>query len=148
MIKKMTKYSFVIFHKEADAFLKSLQEIGVVDVTRQKRAIDSYSMEKFEEIAQYNAAAKALARIKDEAIAAKETIPAEKPQLENPVKTYQALTADIERTKSNLNALKDAFCNAEPWGVFTEQNISDIKALGFYNRKLEYIVESGELSQI
>ena len=141
----MTKYSFVIFHKEADAFLKSLQEIGVVDVTRQKRAIDSYSMEKFEEIAQYNAAAKALARIKDEAIAAKETIPAEKPQLENPVKTYQALTADIERTKSNLNALKDEFCNAEPWGVFTEQNISDIKALGF--KPLFYTVGSAKYNR-
>ena len=53
MIKKMTKYSFVVFHREVEAFLQKLQEIGVVDVTRQKRAIDSYSMEKFEEIARY-----------------------------------------------------------------------------------------------
>ena len=79
MIKKMTKYSFVIFHKEVEDFLKNLQEIGVVDVTRQKRAIDSYSMEKFEEIAKYNAAASALKRIKDEAVKAKQEIPAAKP---------------------------------------------------------------------
>ena len=57
MIKKMTKYSFVVFHREVDDFLRNLQEIGVVDITRQKRAIDSYSMDKFEEIAQCNAAA-------------------------------------------------------------------------------------------
>ena len=127
----MTKYSFVIFHKEADAFLKSLQEIGVVDVTRQKRAIDSYSMEKFEEIAQYNSAAKALVRIKDEAIAAKETIPAEKPQLNNPVKAYQELTAQIEKRKNNLALLKSEYKVAEPWGAFTEKNLDDLKALGY-----------------
>ena len=131
MIKKMTKYSFVIFHKEADAFLKSLQEIGVVDVTRQKRAIDSLSMEKFEEIAQYNSAAKALKRLKDESLAAKVTIPAEKPLTENPVKRYQELSAEIERTKNNLALLKAEYKMAEPWGAFTEKNISDIKALGY-----------------
>ena len=131
MIKKMTKYSFVIFHKEADAFLKSLQEIGVVDVTRQKRAIDSYSMEKFEEIAQYNSAAKALMRLRDEAVAAKVTIPAEKPQVEDPVKLYQKLSAEIERTKNNLTALKAEYRMAEPWGAFTDKNLSDIKALGY-----------------
>ena len=106
MIKKMTKYSFVIFHKEADAFLKSLQEIGVVDVTRQKRAIDSYSMEKFEEIAQYNSAAKALGRIKEEALAAKETIPAKKPQVSNPVKAYRRLPHRLKRQKTLLQHLK------------------------------------------
>ncbi len=131
MIKKMTKYSFVIFHKEADAFLKSLQEIGVVDVTRQKRAIDSYSMEKFEEIAQYNATAKALNRIKDEAIASKRSIPAEKPQLEDPVKRYQEISAGIEKSKSELAALKAEYVNAEPWGAFTEKNLSDIRDLGY-----------------
>ncbi len=131
MIKKMTKYSFVIFHKEADAFLKSLQEVGVVDVTRQKRAIDSLSMEKFEEIAQYNSAAKALKRLKDESLAAKVTIPAEKPLTENPVKRYQELSAEIERTKNNLALLKAEYKMAEPWGAFTEKNISDIKALGY-----------------
>lgn len=131
MIKKMTKYSFVIFHKEADAFLKSLQEIGVVDVTRQKRAIDSLSMEKFEEIAQYNSAAKALKRLKEESLAAKVTIPAEKPLTENPVKRYQELSAEIERTKNNLALLKAEYKMAEPWGAFTEKNISDIKALGY-----------------
>ncbi len=127
----MTKYSFVIFHKEADAFLKSLQEIGVVDVTRQKRAIDSYSMDKFEEIAQYNAAAKALKRIKDEAVAAKETIPAEKPQLENPVKLFQELTVEIEKGKNNLSLLKSELKVAEPWGAFTEKNLADIANLGY-----------------
>ena len=59
MIKKMTKYSFVVFHKEVEDFLKNLQEIGVVDITRQKRAIDSYSMEQFEEIARIKSAVSA-----------------------------------------------------------------------------------------
>ena len=136
----MTKYSFVIFHKEADAFLKSLQEIGVVDVTRQKRAIDSYSMEKFEEIAQYNSTAKALARLKNEAVQTKQTIPAEKPVLENPVASYLELTAEMERAKSNLAALKAEYNSALPWGAFTEKNIRDIADLGY--KPLFYTVSS------
>lgn len=138
MIKKMTKYSFVIFHKEAEAFLKSLQEIGVVDVTRQKRAIDSISMEKFEEIAQYNAAAKALKRLKDEAIAAKESIPATKPQLNNPVQSYQELVAGIEKSKNTLAALKTEYAVALPWGAFTLKNLEDIASLGY--KPLFYMV--------
>ena len=83
MIKKMTKYSFVLFHKEVEDFLKNLQEIGVVDVTRQKRAIDSFSKEKFDEIASYNAAISSLNRIKGEAQKAKVEIPSHKPSAEN-----------------------------------------------------------------
>lgn len=131
MIKKMTKYSFVIFHKETEAFLKSLQEIGVVDVTRQKRAIDGFSMEKFEEIAQYNGAAKALKRLKEETIAAKKSIPTEKPQIDNPVKRYFALVTDIEKSKNTLAALKTEYTAALPWGAFTKKNLEDILSLGY-----------------
>ena len=95
MIKKMTKYSFVIFHKEVDDFLKNLQEIGVVDITRQKRAIDSYSMDKFEEIAQYNAAVNQLSRIREEAVKNKVALPQAKPQQEDLLAFFNA---QISRT--------------------------------------------------
>lgn len=129
MIKKMTKYSFVVFHKEVEDFLKNLQEIGVVDVTRQKRAIDSYSMEKFEEIAKYNAAASALKRIKDEALKAKEEIPAEKPACENLLAHYTNMVARRDLLKGKLSALKAEYSEALPWGAFTRENFKALENL-------------------
>ena len=129
MIKKMTKYSFVVFHKEVEDFLMKLQEIGVVDVTRQKRAIDSYSMEKFEEIAKYNAAASALKRIKDEALKAKEEIPAEKPACENLLAHYTNMVARRDLLKGKLSALKAEYTEALPWGAFTRENFKALENL-------------------
>lgn len=38
MIKKsLTKYSFVIFHKDVDGFLDGSEELGVMDITRKTR---------------------------------------------------------------------------------------------------------------
>ena len=129
MIKKMTKYSFVVFHKEVEDFLKNLQEIGVVDVTRQKRAIDSYSMEKFEEIAKYNAAASALKRIKDEALKAKEEIPAGKPECENLLVHYTNMVARRDLLKGKLSTLKAEYAEALPWGAFTSENFKALENL-------------------
>ena len=129
MIKKMTKYSFVVFHKEVEDFLKNLQETGVVDVTRQKRAIDSFSMEKFEEIARYNAAASALKRIKDEALKAKEEIPANKPECENLLVHYTNMVAQRDLLKGKLSALKAEYADALPWGAFTQENFKALENL-------------------
>ena len=129
MIKKMTKYSFVVFHKEVEDFLKNLQETGVVDVTRQKRAIDSFSMEKFEEIARYNAAASALKRIKDEALKAKEEIPANKPECENLLVHYTNMVAQRDLLKGKLSALKAEYAEALPWGAFTRENFKALENL-------------------
>ncbi len=127
----MTKYSFVIFHKEVDDFLKNLQEIGVVDITRQKRAIDSFSMEKFDEIAQYNAAVSSLKRIKAEAVKAKVVIPQEKPSVENLLEYYNSLVKNRETYKSSLFNLRSEYSAAEPWGTFREENLKDLSDLGF-----------------
>lgn len=130
MIKKMTKYSFVIFHKEVEDFLKNLQEIGVVDITRQKRAIDSYSMEKFEEIATYNAAVSALKRLKGEAQKKKLEIPTQKPQTDNLLGLYAEMTSLKESLKTKVSTLKNELEEAVPWGAFTKENFSDLAKLG------------------
>ena len=131
MIKKMTKYSFVVFHREVEDFLRNLQKIGVVDVTRQKRAIDSYSMEKFEEIAQYNAAVNNLGKLRDEALKNKVEIPAEKPFAEDFLAFYKESLALKETLKSRIYTLKGEYAAALPWGTFTEKNFADIEALGY-----------------
>lgn len=142
MIKKMTKYSFVLFHKEVEDFLKNLQEIGVVDITRQKRAIDSYSMDKFEEIARYNAAVNALRKIKDEAVKNKVEIPQANAGFsgsagvnstngQNLLEIYTTVQQNKEQYKNSLVNLKAEYLAAEPWGAFTDENLAKIAALGY-----------------
>ena len=43
MIAKMTKYTFVLMSGRRNKFLEDIQELGVVDITRSKKAIDEHS---------------------------------------------------------------------------------------------------------
>lgn len=49
MIEKMTKYNFVLLTDEVDAFLTSIQEIGLVDITRSSKAVDDKSSDMYSE---------------------------------------------------------------------------------------------------
>ena len=50
MISKMTKYSFVLLNAQRDEFLEKLQSLGLVDITRSSKAIDSHSENLVERI--------------------------------------------------------------------------------------------------
>ena len=43
MIAKMTQYSFILLHGDKENFLTGLQQLGVVDITRSTKPVDSYS---------------------------------------------------------------------------------------------------------
>ena len=43
MIAKMTQYSFILLHGDKENFLTGLQQLGVVDITRSAKPVDSYS---------------------------------------------------------------------------------------------------------
>ena len=50
MIDRMSKYSFILLSREKEDFLESLQELGVVDITRSGKPVDDRSMNLLEEI--------------------------------------------------------------------------------------------------
>ena len=43
MVTEMTNYEFILMSGDAEAFLKKLQEVGVVDITRSLKPIDDRS---------------------------------------------------------------------------------------------------------
>ena len=45
MIERMTKYSFILPSGKKEEFLKELQELGLVDITRSSKPVDSRSAE-------------------------------------------------------------------------------------------------------
>ena len=50
MIARMTRYSFVLLHADKEAFLADLQRLGVVDITRSAKPVDSHSQSLLDSI--------------------------------------------------------------------------------------------------
>ena len=50
MIAKMTQYSFILLHGDKEQFLTELQGLGVVDITRSAKPVDSYSQSLLDNI--------------------------------------------------------------------------------------------------
>lgn len=49
MITKMTKYTFLLLHSETEGFLREVQELGVLDLTRSRKPVDAVSGQLFRE---------------------------------------------------------------------------------------------------
>ena len=131
MIKPMTKYSFVAFHKDTPAFLRMLQELGVMDITRSRKPAASDSRQLFDEIASYKSVLKELQKTQKEAPSSK----AELPETRNltPAKTKEevfSLSSAIKTLNAELSQLRLDYAEALPWGAFEENAVERIKALG------------------
>lgn len=125
----MTKYSFVIFHKEVDQFLENLQSVGLVDVTRQTKAIDTRSKELFDMLSRYNAVINTL-----EGINKKGT----ETQSNNPLPDENSLLEVVEQKLSLRQEMKLAWAEAkralsesEPWGEFNAADLERLHSLGY-----------------
>ena len=132
MITKMTKYSFILMTEEKDGFLEQLQELGVVDISRSVRPVDSDSSVMFHKAERARKTLEFLEGIdysKDtdaEAIA-KTTVNVEG----DPVDF-------IEECRAKLTELHAALAHAEkqlqatlPWGEYDKKALEGLKDLGY-----------------
>ncbi|MBP5573504.1 MAG: ATPase V [Bacteroidales bacterium] len=127
----MTKYDFILFSGDADAFLAKLQEVGVMDITRSRKPIDDRSEKLSHRAEIYRKAIAAL----------KEVEPAEFAE-----KTYGDLAVNVletvkakEEAQNQLAMLrKDLEANLA-WGRFDVDGIKRLADLGlklhFYKAK-------------
>ncbi len=127
MVTEMTKYGFILMSGEADAFLKKLQEIGMVDITRSVKPIDEQSEKLSYQADIYRKAIVAL----------KEVEPAEFAE-----KTYGDLAANvletvngIESDRNQLSQLRRDLEECQPWGNF---DVNDIERLAKQGLKLHF----------
>jgi V/A-type H+/Na+-transporting ATPase subunit I len=131
MIVAMKKYSFLVYHKEYEQFLKDLQELGVLHVIEKELdTIENESLrEKYILIGNLIKAIKFLEKrqieIKEET---KETdgikILSELHTLISENETYQQKKAAIEKELSSV----------QPWGNFSWNNIDKLALSGIYTR--------------
>ena len=132
MITKMTKYSFVLLTGEKEGFLEQLQELGVVDISRSVKPIDSDSSVMFHKAERARKTLEFLESIDYSKDADAEAI----------AKTTANIEGDpvdfIEECRAKITELHIAKANAEkqlnsrlPWGEYDKKALDGLKDLGY-----------------
>ncbi len=133
MITKMTKYSFILFHKEVLPFLDRLQDIGMVDIIRENKAIDDHSKELLGKIQNYSAALKRINELKESLAEIK---PAGKlfDKEQSTSDLFNTLSDALEK-RENLIAekrgLERDYEEALLWGAYKKEDINKLESLGY-----------------
>jgi V/A-type H+-transporting ATPase subunit I len=128
MVRKMTKYSFIVYKNDEDAFFDKLKELGVMDITRAPRAFDAKSNAMFDDSRRYKDAERTLKAV------AKKNEGAEIPTFECPsdalLKTVESLTNEQENLNARRSATMAAIKDAAPWGDFNADDIERLNDMG------------------
>ena len=135
MITKMTKYSFILLTGEKEGFLEQLQELGVVDISRSVKPIDSDSSVMFHKVERARKTIEYLESIDYSKDTDAEAI----------VKATVNIEGDpvdfVEECRAKLTGLNASLANAEkqmkvrlPWGDYDKNALDGLKDLGYIVR--------------
>ena len=105
MIAKMTQYSFILLHGDKEQFLTELQGLGVVDITRSAKPVDSYSQSLLDNIRTLREDISCTEKGMDDT-------------LDGLLAVRDALARDIEA--------------ARPWGNYDRERLSAFGGLHYY----------------
>ena len=132
MITKMTKYSFVLLTGEKEGFLEQLQELGVVDISRSVKPIDSDSSVMFHKAERARKTLEFLEGIDYSKDADAEAIAKATVNVEGDPVDF------IEECRAKLTELHSALAHAEkqlqatlPWGEYDKKALDGLKDLGY-----------------
>ncbi|MGM0496648.1 MAG: V-type ATP synthase subunit I [Bacteroidota bacterium] len=125
----MKRYSFLIYHKEYEAFLQNLQDIGVLHIAEKAKEYDEETLKELEKIKELNNTLRFLNK---------------KAQEEDPVEggvdpmeilqDIKNMQEEIDRIEQDLTTLKKDIEKARPWGDFTDEMNQKLKELGLTPR--------------
>lgn len=130
MVTKMTKYSFILLSEQTEGFLNSLQELGVVDISRSLKPIDEQSSGMLAEADRAKKALSILAACKAES---------EKDFKFDgcPVDAVLETQDRIAEIAAEIAAAKKEIAVRQPWGSFRSEDIHKLESQGlklrFYN---------------
>lgn len=131
----MDKYSFILYHATIDLFLEKLQSIGLVDITRENRAVDSNSNELFSLINRYSKTIRELtnaAKYIDESLLNS----SDKGPLSNSTPTEMLEISENSLLQKisfeqQLDALNKELQESRVWGMLKEEQFKEIDSLGY-----------------
>lgn len=133
MIRKMTKYSFILLNEDKDKFLEELSNLGVMDITRSAKAIDEKSAAMFDMNSRFK-----------RGIAFLEGLDFSKDPDQEQIKAASAgadtgrFPVSLEETRERAAQVSEAIAACEKeikavkiWGEFSQEEIGKITALGY-----------------
>lgn len=123
MVTKMTKYSFILLSEQTEGFLNSLQELGVVDISRSLKPIDEQSSGMLAEADRAKKALSILAACKAES---------EKDFKFDgcPVDAVLETQDRIAEISTEIAAAKKEIAVRQPWGSFRSEDIHKLESQG------------------
>lgn len=123
MVTKMTKYSFILLSEQTEGFLNSLQELGVVDISRSIKPIDEQSSEM---LAEADRAKKALSIL----AACKAGSDKDFKFDGCPVDAVLETQDRIAEISAEIAAAKKEIAVRQPWGSFRSEDIHKLESQG------------------
>ncbi len=129
MIVPMNKLSLLLYHKEKESFLKSLQDLGVIHVVVNPE-IQSEDLSVLQErVKAADRVLKALKRIKKPSIPQKT-----KGSAGDIIKQFDELVEQQEKIEQQINKMKKDVATLEPWGDFKPKSLNKLKETGITMR--------------
>lgn len=130
MIAKMKKLTFLVYHKEYDAFLKSIRDLGVVHVATkaQGSAENAALQESIRLSARYTAAIKMLQGLNVQPAAA-HTGDASKGT--EALAEIEDVQQQIQQVAHKLQAVEKELVQLEPWGDFDPKSVARLRDAGY-----------------
>lgn len=128
MIVPMTKYSFLLYHRDFDAFLAKIQELGVVDIVKENRTIDDDERELLAQINRYGAVVKELNALEQpiqDAAQAEFGLSAEQM-----AERFDAIAHEREQADAALKKAQKDQADVAPWGAFDPKMLEKLSNSG------------------
>jgi len=125
----MQKYSFLIYHKEYDAFLQDLQQLGVLHVIEKKNEISENIKEKYHLIDSFNKTIKFLNKREIE----QEDCNYDADGLEI-IKEITQKQNKLENLKQELAVNNKELIKVKPWGNFSNKIINKLQEENLFVR--------------
>lgn len=123
MVTKMTKYSFILLSEQTEGFLNSLQELGVVDISRSLKPIDERSSEM---LAEADRAKKALSILAACKAGSEKDFKFDGCPVDAVLETQDR----IAEISAEIAAAKKEIAVRQPWGSFRSEDIHKLESQG------------------
>lgn len=134
MIEKMTKYSFILLNDQTSGFLSSLQELGVMDISRSEKPVDEASSELLEWLKECRRTIASLQKTdysKDPDFEAIKKVCEATPAPSDPLSYYKEQTESMAALTNGMAALRSEIRLRSPWGEFDSSAVAGLADLGY-----------------
>lgn len=134
MITKMTKYSFIMLSDETGNFLTRLQDLGVVDITRARKPVDTTSSAMLEKAGEIKRAISLLGKIDYTKGEDSETILKRAESVTVPADVANAAAdtvTEMEKLRARLDQASRETGERLPWGDFNPADIRKLEDNGY-----------------